>query len=121
MRVPASLGLVAFVVACSTLPVVGNGIVALQIQAPDSLTIRMGDSVALHAQALDASGVAVQGALITWATPDTTITVTTLGVVHAIDSIGTGRVQAVVGTLHSDLITFTLTKATSGTGSLRTR
>ena len=113
----AFLGLAA---ACSSLPTVGNGIVALQIHQPASLTLARGDSVKLVATAFNVGGDSVPQ-VIQWLTPDTTITVSSLGLVTALDSTGTGRVRAVAGTLVSDYITFSLTPKATGTTSRRAR
>jgi len=93
--------------ACSDLPVTGDGVVLLEVTTPASLTLRQGDSLALSARALDQQGEEVAAA-VTWATPDTTITVSETGVVTAVTASGTGRVQASVGTLRSNIITFSL-------------
>ena len=93
--------------ACSDLPVTGDGVVLLEVTTPPSLTLRQGDSLALSARALDAQGAEVT-VPITWATPDTTITVSDAGVVTALTASGSGRVQAGVGTLRSNILTFAL-------------
>lgn len=95
------------VVACSDLPVTGDGVVLLEVTTPASLTLRQGESITLAARALDQQGEAVAAA-VTWATPDTTITVSEAGVVTALTASGTGRVQASVGTLRSNILTFSL-------------
>lgn len=94
---------------CGNLPVSGDGVVALEVTAPTSLSLRFGQTAQLQARALDSDGEVVPGAVITWATPDTTVTVDeATGLVTAVDSTGAGRVQASVGSLRSNLITFTL-------------
>ncbi len=99
--------------ACSDLPVTGDGVVALQITTPVTLTLRQGESVTLTARALDASGEPVAAA-VEWSTPDTTVTVSASGVVTGVTGSGVGRVQAAVGTLSSNLITFTLQPPPTG-------
>lgn len=97
---------------CGNLPTTGDGVVALEIDIPSSLTLEEGQSRQLTARALNAQGEEV-AAEIRWSTPDETVTVEELtGVVTGLAASGTGRVQATVGTLHSDLITFTLVPAT---------
>jgi hypothetical protein len=96
-----------FASACSDLPVTGDGVVILEVTTPPALTLRQGDSIALSARALDQQGEEVAVA-ITWATPDTTVTVSESGVVTALTASGTGRVQASVGTLRSNILTFAL-------------
>jgi hypothetical protein len=96
---------------CGNLPVTGDGVVALELTLPTSLTLEEGQSRQLTARALDASGDEVT-AEIRWQTPDETVVVDELtGVVTGAASSGTGRVQATLGTLRSDLITFTLLPA----------
>jgi hypothetical protein len=98
-------------VGCANLPSSGDGIVALEVTLPPSLTLQEGASVQLTARALNAQGEVVT-AQILWQTPDETVTVDELsGVVTGAAAAGTGRVQATVGTLRSDLITFTLVPA----------
>ena len=101
-----------FVAGCGNLPTTGDGIVALEIVMPSPLTLEQGQSRQLTARALNAQGEEV-AAEITWRTPDETVTVEeSTGVVTGVAASGTGRVQASVGTLNSDLITFTLIPAT---------
>ncbi len=96
-----------FATACSDLPVTGDGVVILEVTTPPSLTLRQGESITLAARALDQQGEEVAVA-ISWATPDTTVTVSETGVVTALTASGTGRVQASVGTLRSNILTFAL-------------
>lgn len=98
------------VIGCSDLPTTGDGVVSLQIVNPASLALAESASVTLTARALDADGDEVAVA-IAWSTPDTTIAVTDAGVVTALVASGTGRVQAAIGSLRSNLITFTLQPA----------
>lgn len=98
--------------ACSSLPDAGNGIVGLEIQTPDAaaLTLMVGDTVRLHARALNLHGDPVAADII-WRTPDTTlITIDSLqGLVTSIrDTSTTARVQASVGSLVSGFILVTL-------------
>jgi hypothetical protein len=109
MKALAMILLVGVAAGCSKLPTSGDGIVALEIRSPTALTLKLGDSLTFSARALNQQGDSV-AADILWQTPDTArITVDPVrGVVHARVGTGTGRVQASVGTLHSDLITITL-------------
>jgi hypothetical protein len=103
-----ALGLLS---ACSNLPVTGDGVVALEVTQPSPLTLQEGQSRQLTARALNAQGEEVV-AEIRWRTPDETVTVDELtGVVTGAAASGIGRVQATLGTLRSDLITFTLVPA----------
>ncbi len=108
------LGLAAasLLVGCSSLPTTGSGIVAIEVRTPSSLTLRLGDSVTLHARALNQQGDSVAG-VIRWFTVDTAaVTVDSIrGVVTPRQSTGTARVQASVGTLHSDPLTLLLAPA----------
>jgi hypothetical protein len=98
---------------CANLPVESDGVVALEIELPSTLTLPEGTSVEVDARALDRNGEAV-AATIRWSTPDTTVTVDELtGLVTGAAPSGTGRVQASVGSLRSDFITFTLQPAPS--------
>jgi hypothetical protein len=97
---------------CSSLPTTGNGIVAIEVRTPTSLTLRLGDSLTLQARALNQSGDSV-AADIRWFTVDTAaVTVDSIrGVVTARQPTGTARIQASFGTLHSDPLTLLLAPA----------
>ena len=97
---------------CSSLPTTGDGIVAIEVRIPSSLTLRLGDSVTLQARALNQQGDSVAG-VIRWFTVDTAaVTVDSIrGVVTARKSSGTARIQASVGTLHSNPLTLLLAPA----------
>ncbi len=111
---PVSALLLAALAGCGQLPVTGDGVVALEVTQPVSLTLAAGASVQLEARALDRNGDEV-ASTVSWSTPDTTVVVdATTGLVTGVAESGTGRVQASVGTLHSDLITFTLTAPDAG-------
>lgn len=97
--------------ACGTLPVEGDGIVLLQVVQPASLTLREGTSIQLTARALDKTGAEV-AADIVWRSPDAGVLVEeTTGLVTGQAESGTARVQASVGSLRSDFLTFTLRPA----------
>jgi hypothetical protein len=101
--------LAALAVGCGNLPVTTDGVVALEIEIPASLVLVEGTSRQLVARAYDRNGNEVSSAEIRWHTPDETVSVDELtGIVTALASSGTGRVQASVGSLRSDLLTFTL-------------
>jgi hypothetical protein len=106
-RLVAVLAIVA-VAACSSLPNSGDGIVALQVFAPDSLILAVDSSVTLRAQALDIQGNTVP-AVVFWRTPDTAfVTLDSVSGVLVGTHPGLARVQARVGTLASDPLTFTI-------------
>lgn len=109
MRRLTPMLLLAVITACSALPATGDGIVALELKAPLVLTLKRGDSLTIRARALNQQGDSV-AAEIRWQSPDTAaISVDSLrGVVRARLATGTGRVQASVGSLRSDLVTITL-------------
>ncbi len=99
--------LAAAALACSNITDVGNGIVALEVKVPARLEVEVGDTLQLSARALDRNGDSV-AAEITWATPDTTLSVVpATGRVSGL-APGSGRVQATQGTLVSDFLTFTV-------------
>jgi hypothetical protein len=109
VRVIAWCSIAIALTGCAQLPSTGDGVVALEVTPPATLTLAAGDSVQLIAAARDSQGEEIT-ADIRWATPDTTLTVDSItGLVVAIDSSGTGRVQAAIGNLHSSFLTFQLT------------
>ena len=93
---------------CSNLTDTGNGVVALDVTVPSRLELEVGDTIKLHARALDRAGDSVD-AVITWHTPDSTLAVDSL-TGRATGLIGglPGRVQAAQGTLVSDFLQFTV-------------
>ena len=121
-RAAAPLGAccaLAVAAACSGLPAVDNGVVALQLDIPEVDTLVIGDTLHLAAQALDAGGNAVAATII-WQTADTllvSIPDSTRGAVVARSDSGTARVQASLGTLHSDPVSIQLRPDTTSTGS----
>jgi hypothetical protein len=92
---------------CSNLTEGAGGVVGLQIQAPTLKTIEVGETLQLTAVALDKDGNPVATA-IAWRAPDATLTVDgTTGAITGV-SPGTGHVQAFVGSLSSELETFSV-------------
>ena len=111
MRRLAAAALLLAAAGCGSLPVEGDGIVLLQVTQPASLALANGSSVQLTARALDKSGAEVPAEIV-WRTPDAGVQVgETTGLVTAQAASGTARVQASVGSLRSDFITFTLRPA----------
>lgn len=92
--------------ACSSLDEGQGGVVALEIQVPELLTLEIGEQAQLSARALDADGQAVD-ATIEWLASAAALNVDATGLVTAV-APGTGDVQAAVGSLTSERITFTL-------------
>jgi hypothetical protein len=92
--------------SCSNLTEGAGGVVGLEIRTPVLTTIEVGETLQLSAVALDKNGDSV-AAPVTWATPDTTLTVDPTGAITGVHP-GTGRVQAFTGSLASSLATFTV-------------
>ena len=109
MRTLAAGLMLATLVGCSSLPVDGDGVVALEIRTQSPLLLRQGQQAILRARALDQQGDSVPS-LIRWYTADTaSLTLDSLsGIVVARKPSGSAKVQAAVGTLRSDPITITL-------------
>jgi hypothetical protein len=96
------------IVACSSLPDAGGGIVSLQLFQPSSLSIPVDSAVTLRARALDSNGDSV-AAQIVWRTPDTAVvTLDSVSGVLVGKSLGSARVQASVVTLSSGILVFTI-------------
>lgn len=114
MKVHVKVQMMALValLGCGNLPSTDDGVVELRVTAPASLVLRQGEFADLTARAFDRNGEEVAAAVIIWATPDASIAIEPaagpITTVVALDATGTGRVQASVGTLRSDVITFTL-------------
>ena len=107
MRRPLRLLPLAVLLGCSSLDEGAAGVVSLEVSAPALQTLEVGEQVQLSAVALNADGEVVDVA-VTWRTPDPTVAVDEpTGLVTAV-SPGNGRVQAAVGSLSSDLISFTV-------------
>ena len=110
------------IVACSSLPDAGSGVVALELLPPDTLAVTVGQTVTLRARALDLHGDSIE-APIFWRSPDTAfVTLDSVTGVLGGKSVGAARVQARVGTLVSVILTFTVRAADStSTGGVRAR
>jgi hypothetical protein len=92
---------------CSNLDEGEAGVVALEVSAPSSSVLEVGESLQLTARALDRDGNTVT-TTIAWRAVDTTASVDPAsGVVTALFP-GTARFQATVGSLASGLITLTV-------------
>ena len=103
----AVLSTILLLVGCSDLPDEAAGVVGLQIETPEILTLETGETLALSATALDKDGNPI-AADVAWSAPDTTLTVDpATGVITGV-SPGPGRVQAFVGQLASSLVQFTV-------------
>lgn len=108
-RVGTGLAMALLLVGCSKLPTTGDGIVAIEITTPATLTLYQDSSVTLQGRALDQQGNEVAAAL-RWYTVDTAaVTVdSVLGIVTAKLGSGAARVQASVGTLRSTPVSLLL-------------
>ncbi len=91
---------------CSDLAEGESGVVALEVQVPSPASVEVGAGLQLTATALGADGNPVDVA-ISWRVADATVSVSATGVVTGV-SPGTGRVQAVSGSLSSALVTVTV-------------
>lgn len=109
-RRPAALAaLVSLAAGCSSLGDPGIPI-AIEVTTPTLLAVDIDDTILLRARLVDQAGDSIAGE-IRWRTPDTTVGVDSVtGAFWGIFT-GTGRVQAVAGTLVSPLITFTVRAA----------
>jgi hypothetical protein len=105
--------LAAGLMGCSDLNGTGGGVVALRVLLPSPAAVEPGDTLRLRAQAIDIDGDTIPGAEIYWRTPDTAALdmVDSVGLVTTPLTSGTGRVQARIGSLFSDLQTLTIRRA----------
>lgn len=92
--------------ACSGLDEGEGGVVALEIQVPELLTLEVGEQAQLSARALDLNGETVN-ATITWLASNDALSVDETGLVTGVAQ-GTGDVQAAVGSLTSERVSFTV-------------
>jgi hypothetical protein len=107
--VSRSAGLLALAAlfGCSGLTKVDGDLVAIEVTTPVSDTIAVGQTLQLTARALNAGGEAVSVPIV-WRTPDATVSVdSATGLVTGVAS-GTGRVQAISGSLASELVVLTV-------------
>ena len=81
----------------------GTGSAAIEIHGPDQVAV--GSSISLFAVVTDSQGLQIPGALVTWSTPDSTITVADSGVATVWGNApGTGRLIAGSGALRDTLV-----------------
>jgi uncharacterized membrane protein len=92
--------------ACSGLDEGEGGVVGLEIQFPENPTLEVGEQAQLSARALDVDGETVDAA-IAWRASSDALSVDQTGLVTGVEP-GTGDVQAVVGALTSEGISFTV-------------
>lgn len=87
----------ALLFGCGNLPTTSEGVAFLEVLPPALLRIDVGATTQFAARALNRAGAPVEGVVVTWRTPDSTVTVgETSGLVTGV-AAGTGRIQAVVG------------------------
>ena len=99
--------LALLVLGCSDLTEGPGGVVALEIRTPTPLTIEVGEMLDLSARPLNKDGDSVAADVI-WVAPDPTLAVEpATGVITGV-APGTGRVQAVSGSLSSELVQFSV-------------
>jgi hypothetical protein len=97
----------AFLLGCSSLDEGEAGVVAIEIRVPFPPVVEVGESVQLSARPVDADGDSV-AVPVSWRSPDNTVTVgEATGLVTGV-APGSARVQATVGSLSSELVTFTV-------------
>ena len=92
---------------CSDLTATAGGVVLLEVALPTPPVVETNDTLPLTARALDADGNEVQVPIF-WRTPDATLSLDSTGFVTTVLTSGTGRVQARVGTLTSQLVSLTI-------------
>jgi Bacterial Ig-like domain (group 2) len=93
-------------VACSGLDEGEGGVVSLEVEFPELRTLEIGEQVQLAARALNADGDVVD-ATIAWRVTNPALTVDGTGLVTGV-AVGTGDVQAAVGSLTSEQVDFTI-------------
>lgn len=96
--------LLGVLAACSGLQETEGGVVQLDVTVPGPDSVEVGESIQLSAKPLDKNGDSV-GTPVTWLSADATATIDATGLLTGI-SPGAARVQAGVGSLNSELITF---------------
>lgn len=99
------LALLAVTPGCSGLPEAEAGVVAIEVAVPGPDTVEVGETIQLSARPLDKNGDSVTTPL-TWVAADPTVTLDASSGLLTGVTPGTARVQAAVGGLASELITF---------------
>lgn len=92
--------------ACSGLDEGEGGVVALEVEIPEALDLEVAEQLQLAARALDVEGNEID-ADISWRTSSTAVSVDGTGLVTAL-APGDANVQAVVGSLASAAVPFTV-------------
>jgi hypothetical protein len=100
-----ALVLLGALAGCSGLQETEAGVVQLDVTVPGPDSVEVGESIQLSARPLDKNGDSV-GTPVTWLSADATATIdAATGILTGV-APGTARVQASVGSLSSELITF---------------
>jgi len=95
------------VAGCSGLTESQAGVVGIEVQVPGPDSLEVGESIQLGAKPLDKNGDSAAVA-VTWVSVDPTASIDpATGVLSGL-SVGTARIQAVVGSLGSSLINFAI-------------
>jgi hypothetical protein len=105
-RARALPALLLLAAGCSSLGESGT-VVALEVRTPVPAAVEQNDTLTLRAVARDQDGDSV-AATITWASADTTLVIVGADQLTTSLATGTGRVQARVGSLRSELVTYTI-------------
>lgn len=107
MKAAIGLLLAAAVLGCSGLDEGEAGVVGIEVRTPDPDTLEVGESIQLSARPLNKDGDSV-GTPVTWIAIDPTATIdAATGVLTGVTA-GRARIQAAVGALSSELITFSV-------------
>jgi hypothetical protein len=97
----------AALLGCSGLDEGEAGVVGIEVRLSGPDTVEVGESIQLSARPLDKNGDSV-ATTVTWLSADPAASIdASTGILTGV-SVGTARVQASVGSLASDLITFTV-------------
>jgi hypothetical protein len=99
-----ALLLLGALAGCSGLQETEAGVVQLDVTVPGPDSVVVGESIQLSAKPLDKNGDSV-GTPVTWLSADATATIDATGLLTGVTP-GAARVQAGVGSLNSELITF---------------
>lgn len=110
MKAVVRVALVLGLVSCSNAGELADGVIEIQVTAPQPPIIDFGDTTRYIAIPLNQAGDSV-GAPVVWVTPDdSTIKIIdpATGLVTGAKPNGTGRLQAVLGTLTTGFFTLTI-------------
>lgn len=101
----AGLLLAVVLAGCSGLDTTDAGIVGLEVSYPRPDTVEVGETIQLVARPLDKNGDSVAAA-VTWASPDTTVSLDASTGLLTGRAPGPAQIQASVGSLSSPFISF---------------